>query len=76
MTRPTWASVYSENPAKTSAMRENRRFSSGLSVFHGRTESASTATSLGNGLMGVSLVSLGRMPLSIMRASTHSRYAS
>ena len=77
MMRPTWASVYSENPAYTSAIRENSFFSSALSVSHGRTMSPGvSATSSGSGLIGVSCVPFGRMPFSIMRGSTHSRYAS
>ena len=76
MTRPTWTSVYSENPAKTSAMRENNLFSSAFSVFHGRTASAGFACDSGSGLIGVSLVSFGRTPFSIIRASTQVRYAS
>src|SRR3990172_7038197 len=76
MMRPTWASVYSEKPAYTSARRENSFFSSALSEFQGRTWSAGVAISAGRGLKGVSWVPLGRMPLAIMRGRTHSRYAS
>ena len=74
MTRPTCASVYSENPAKTSAMRENSFFSSALSESHGRTcvGRVRHATS-GSGLIGVSFVPFGRTPFSIMRASTQVR---
>ena len=73
MIRPTWASVYSEKPAYTSAIRANSFFSSALSDAHGRTASAGIATSSGSGLIGVILVSLGNTPLSIIRASTQSR---
>ena len=68
--------MYSDNPAHTSAMCENSFFSSAVSVFLGRTWSAGFAWDSGIGLIGVSLVSLGTMPFSIMRASTQVRYAS
>ena len=35
--RPTCASVYSEKPAYTSAMRQNIAFSASFSSAHGRT---------------------------------------
>ncbi len=73
MIRPTWASVYSENPANTSAIRENSFFSSAFSEFHGRTESLATATSSGSGLIGVILVPSGITPFSTIRGSTQSR---
>src|SRR5262245_36800645 len=76
MIRPTWASVYSEKPAYTSAIRLNSLFSSELSESHGRTASSGLATSLGIGLHGVSCVPRGSTPRSIIRASTHVRYAS
>ena len=76
MIRPTCASVYSEKPAYTSIRRENSFFSSALSDSQGRTMSAAFATSAGSGLSGVSSVPFGRMPFSIIRGSTHSRYAS
>jgi hypothetical protein len=76
MIRPTCASVYSENPANTSAIREYSRFSSTDSESHGRTESPSAKVPGGIGLIGVSSVPTGRMPRSIIRGSTHSRYAS
>jgi hypothetical protein len=76
MRRPICTSVYSENPAYTSAIREKSFFSSAFSEFHGRTASAAFATSSGSGFNGVSFVSLGSRPLAIMRGSTHSRYAS
>src|SRR5262245_23733702 len=76
--RPTCASVYSEKPAYTSAIRANSFFSSAFNVFHGRTASPGTlaATSAGCGLIGVMAVPLGMMPFSIIRGRTHSRYAS
>jgi hypothetical protein len=73
MMRPTWWSVYSENPAYTSAMRENRRFSSSDSVSQGRTASDGEYVPSGMGLSGVSSVPSGRTPFSIMRGRTHSR---
>lgn len=73
MTRPICTSVYSDMAAYTSAMRLNRAFSSALSVSHGRTASSWLNVSSRIGLSGVSAVSCGRMPLSIMRASAHSR---
>ena len=54
-------------------MRLNSRFSSADSVFHGRTLSPSIKVPSDIGLIGVSAVSFGRMPFSIIRASTHSR---
>jgi hypothetical protein len=71
--RPTWTSVYSENAAYTSAMRENSRFSSSESVSHGRTESTGEYVPSVIGLSRVSSVPSGRIPFSIMRASAHSR---
>ena len=68
--------MYSEKPAKTSAMRANSRFSSSDSESHGRTSSFGEYVPSGIGLIGVSSVSGGMMPFSIIRASTHSRYAS
>ena len=76
MIRPTWASVYSEKPAYTSAMREKSAFSSALSEAHGRTMSSGENVPSGMGLTSVSSVPSGRMPRSIIRGSTHSRYAS
>ena len=73
MIRPTWWSVYSEKPAKTSAMRANSRFSSSESVSHGRTSSSGLCVPSGIGLIGVRSVPSGRTPFSIMRASAHSR---
>jgi hypothetical protein len=65
--------VYSEKPAKTSAMRANRRFSSADSESHGLTSSFGLYVPSGIGLSGVRSVSGGMMPFSFMRASTHSR---
>ena len=48
MMRPTCASVYSENPAYTSAIRENSFFSSALSESHGRTVSRGVRHVLGH----------------------------
>jgi hypothetical protein len=76
MIRPTWASVYSEKPAYTSAIRENIAFSASLSSAQGRTRSVGVNVPSGIGLIGVSSVPSGRIPRSIMRGSTHSRYAS
>jgi len=52
MTRPTWASVYSEKPANTSAILAKRRFSSSFRDSHGHTLSAGFAASSGIGLIG------------------------
>ena len=77
MMRPTCASVYSEKPAYTSAMRANSRFSSSFErVPRAHAVAGALATSSGIGLSGVSSVPSGMMPFSIIRASTHSRYAS
>ena len=76
MTRPVCTSVYSESAAYTSAIRLNKVFSSSDNEAQGRTLSPSTKVPGSIGLIGVSAVSAGRRPLSIMRASTHSRYAS
>jgi hypothetical protein len=57
-------------------MRLNSFFSSADSVFQGRTLSPSMQVPSLIGLIGVSCVSFGMIPRSIMRASTHSRYAS
>ena len=54
-------------------MREKSRFSSSLSVSHGRTESPSLNVPGVIGLIGVSSVPSGRMPRSIIRGRTHSR---
>src|SRR5262245_48295658 len=53
MIRPTCSSVYSEKPAKTSAMRANSFFSSALSVFQGRTRSGPGMVLFGIGLIGL-----------------------
>ncbi len=71
--RPTWASVYSENPAYTSAIRQNIAFSASFSSAHGRTRSVGVNVPSGIGFIGVSSVPSGRMPRSIIRGSTHSR---
>ena len=57
-------------------MRLNSAFSSSDSVSHGRTASPGPNVPSGIGLIGVSSVPSGRIPRSIMRGSTHSRYAS
>jgi hypothetical protein len=73
MIRPTWWSVYSENPAKTSAVRANSRFSSSDSESQGRTTSLGLNVPSGIGFRGVSSVPSGMMPFSTMRPRTHSR---
>ena len=73
MIRPTWASVYSENPAYTSAKRAKSLFSSSDRVSHGRTWSDGWAASPGSGLISVRPVPSGRIPRSTIRGSTHSR---
>jgi hypothetical protein len=65
--------VYSENPAKTSAMRLNSFFSSADSESHGRTRSRGLNVPSVIGFMGDSSVPSGRMPRSTIRGSTHSR---
>ena len=54
-------------------MREKSRFSSSESASHGRIESPSLNVPGVIGLVGVSSVPSGRIPFSIIRASTHSR---
>jgi hypothetical protein len=74
--RPTWWSVYSEKPAYTSAILLNSAFSSSDSSSQGRTLSPSLKVPGVIGLISVSSVPSGRIPRSIIRGSTHSRYAS
>ena len=76
MIRPTCASVYSEKPAYTSIRRENSFFSSALSESQGRTMSRGVRHVGGQRIERRQLVPFGRMPFSIIRGSTHSRYAS
>ena len=73
MMRPTWASVYSDMPAYTSAIRAKSFFSSSESVSHGRTSSSGEYVPSGIGFISVSSVPSGRIPFSIIRGSTHSR---
>jgi hypothetical protein len=63
MIRPTWASVYSENPANTSAIRENSRCSSSDSDSQGRTASAGAKVPGVIGLIWVSSVPRAGSPL-------------
>ena len=57
-------------------MRANSAFSSSLNEAHGRTMSRGENVPSGMGFTSVSSVPSGRMPRSIIRGSTHSRYAS
>ena len=66
ITRPTWTSACSANPAATSISRRwNGRCSSGMSSHAGIC-----------GSRGVSCASAGIQPFSFARAKTRSRYAS
>ena len=83
-TLPTWSSLYSTYPAKTSAIRMNSRFSSSLSDSQGRTVSSSgqgwpsgpVTPGSPCGLMPLSSVSSGSRPSSFCRARIDSRIAS
>ena len=80
--RPIWWSAWLRKPAYTSAIRQNRRFSSSESESHGRTVSSSAQlvpSSLFSsmyGLIGDSSALSVTTPISFWRAKTCSRSAS